>query len=225
MSEEYKILIVDDEPDILEFLEYNLTKKGYRVSTAEHGQDALDQMDIETPHLVLLDRMMPVMDGLETCQKIRNIEKFNDVLVAFLTAKSEELSQISGLDAGADDYIPKPIKPKLLLSRVAALLRRLPENINDISQIAEGLVIDRTQYQVTKHGRVIVLPKKEFELLCLLSGKPGKVFSREKIYKNIWGQDLIVGVRTIDVHIRKLREKIGDNYITTIKGVGYKFEE
>ena len=219
----YKILIVDDEPDILEFIEYNLYKEGYDVIKAENGVEALEMTEQYMPHLILLDVMMPELDGIDTCKKIRKNPKYNDVLIAFLTAKREDLSQISGLDAGADDYISKPIKPKLLMSRVAALLRRLPASAD--KKISVGnLLINKEKFLVTLAGKELTLPRKEFELLALLASKPGKVFTREGIYKKIWGADLIVGVRTIDVHIRKVREKIGDDSITTVKGIGYKFD-
>ena len=219
----YKILIVDDEPDILEFIEYNLYKEGYDVIKAENGVEALEMTEQYMPHLILLDVMMPELDGIDTCKKIRKNPKYNDVLIAFLTAKREDLSQISGLDAGADDYISKPIKPKLLMSRVAALLRRLPASAD--KKISVGnLLINKEKFLVTLAGKELTLPRKEFELLALLASKPGKVFTREEIYKKIWGADLIVGVRTIDVHIRKVREKIGDDSITTVKGIGYKFD-
>ncbi len=218
----YRILIVDDEQDILEFIEYNLIKEGYQVDRAENGLQALEVMEGNPPNLVLLDVMMPQMDGFEVCKTIRKNPKYNDVLISFLTARREDLAQISGLDAGADDYISKPIKPKVLMSRIAALLRRLP------NETAKVLDFDRLKIYPDKHvltldGEELTLPKKEYDLLLLLASKPGKVFTREKIYSKVWGADLIVGVRTIDVHIRKIREKIGDDYITTIKGIGYKF--
>ena len=219
----YKILIVDDEPDILEFIEYNLYKEGYDVIKAENGVEALEMTEQYMPHLILLDVMMPELDGIDTCKKIRKNPKYNDVLIAFLTAKREDLSQISGLDAGADDYISKPIKPKLLMSRVAALLRRLPASADNKISVG-NLLINKEKFVVTLAGKELSLPRKEFELLALLASKPGKVFTREEIYKKIWGADLIVGVRTIDVHIRKVREKIGDDSITTVKGIGYKFD-
>lgn len=222
-QKQYKVLIVDDEPDILEFIEYNLFKEGYEVSKAGNGADALEILERSRPHLVLLDVMMPEMDGFEVCRKIRSNSKYDDVLVAFLTAKREDLSQISGLDAGADDYISKPIKPKVLMSRISALLRRLPNAAETVVSFGD-IVINKEEFTVTQNGKELVLPRKEFELLLLLSGKPGKVFTREEIYKKIWGSDLIVGVRTIDVHIRKIREKIGDGYIKTVKGIGYKFD-
>ncbi len=218
----FKVLIVDDEPDILEFIEYNLIKEGYEVEKAENGLEALEIIESEIPHLVLLDVMMPGMDGFEVCKKIRSNPKYDDMVISFLTAKNEDLSQISGLDAGADDYITKPIKPKLLMSRISALLRRLPNTQGQVIEVGT-LQINPEEYTVMVDGEEKVLPKKEFELLLLLASKPGKVFTREKIYKKIWGSDLIVGVRTIDVHIRKIREKIGDQYISTIKGIGYKF--
>ena len=222
-SNSYKILIVDDEPDILEFIEYNLYKEGYEVVKAENGEEALEKASEHMPHLILLDVMMPVMDGIETCKKLRENSKYDDILIAFLTAKREDLSQISGLDAGADDYISKPIKPKVLMSRIAALLRRFPAAADNLVTIGD-ILINKEEFTVTKDGEELSFPRKEFELLSLLTSKPGKVFTREEIYKKIWGSDLIVGVRTIDVHIRKIREKIGSDAITTIKGIGYKFD-
>jgi len=222
-SKPYKLLIVDDEPDILEFIEYNLYKEGYDVRKAVNGKEALKLIEEEKPHLILLDVMMPDMDGFEVCRKVRSNSKYDDILIAFLTAKREDLAQISGLDAGADDYISKPIKPKLLMSRIAALVRRLPNEADTLIDFGE-IVINKEEFTVISNGKELVLARKEFELLLLLASKPGKVFTREEIYKKIWGSDLIVGVRTIDVHIRKVREKIGSKYITTIKGIGYKFD-
>lgn len=222
-SNSYKILIVDDEPDILEFIEYNLYKEGHEVLKANNGQEALTMVKNHMPHLILLDVMMPKMDGFETCKKLRENPKYNQILIAFLTAKREELSQISGLNAGADDYISKPIKPKLLMSRVSALLRRLPTSVDNIITVGD-IIINKEEYLVSKDGEELNLPRKEFELLLLLCSKPGKVFTREEIYKKIWGADLIVGLRTIDVHIRKIREKIGEESISTVKGIGYKFD-
>lgn len=222
-SNSYRILVVDDEPDILEFIEYNLYKEGYEVFKAENGKEALEIVEKIMPHLILLDVMMPEMDGLEVCRKLRDNSNYSDIIIAFLTAKSEDLSQISGFDAGADDYIPKPIKPKVLMSRISALLRRFPTSIDNILKVGD-LIINKEKFTVAKDGEELVLPRKEFELLTLLTSKPGKVFTRDEIYKKIWGSNLIVGVRTIDVHIRKIREKVGDDSITTVKGIGYKYE-
>lgn len=223
MSKE-KILLVDDEPDIIEFLGYNLTKEGYDVTTSTSGKEAVALAKKIKPDLILLDVMMPEMDGIETCQEIRGIDDIKNTLIAFLSARGEDYSQVAGLDAGADDYITKPIKPRLLVSRVKAILRRKlgAEEVNANEQ--EGDVrIDREKYLVYKEGQELSFPKKEFELLALLISKPGKVFTREVILESVWGGEVVVGDRTIDVHIRKLREKLGDHYIKTIKGVGYKF--
>jgi len=221
-----KILLVDDEKDILEFLGYNLEKEGFVIYTAGNGQEALEVAEKVFPHLILLDVMMPIMDGIETCEQIRKSPHLKDVLVAFLTARGEDYSQIAGFDAGGDDYITKPIKPKLLVSRVKALLKRLgePEARVEVTEAeVEDIVIDKERYLVIVKGEKLVLPKKEFELLNLLFSKPERVFTREDIFHQVWGDNIIVGDRTIDVHIRKLREKLGDKYIKTIKGVGYKF--
>jgi len=224
MSKE-KILLVDDEPDIIEFLGYNLTKEGYDVSTATSGKEAVEIAKKVQPDLILLDVMMPEMDGIETCQEIRGIENIKNTLIAFLSARGEDYSQVAGLDAGADDYITKPIKPRLLVSRVKAILRRKSGTEEVSIEEQEGdIKIDREKYLVYKEGQELSFPKKEFELLALLISKPGKVFTREVILESVWGGDVVVGDRTIDVHIRKLREKLGDHYIKTIKGVGYKFE-
>lgn len=228
MDVNYKVLLVDDEPDIIEILSYNLKKEGFTVSTASNGKAALALMDNDVPHVVVLDVMMPIMDGMETCELIRNNPKFDNVLVAFLTARGEDYSQIAGLDSGADDYITKPIKPKVLVSKINALLRRKATITgSDSSKVVEimDLKIDKEQYLVYQNEKQIELPRKEFELLLLMASKPGKVFNREEIFSNIWGNDVVVGGRTIDVHIRKLREKIGEGYIKTIKGVGYKFDQ
>ena len=221
----YKILLVDDEPDILEFVSYNLKKEGFVVFTARDGESGLKAAIKERPHLILIDVMMPGMDGVETCDAIRNEKDLADVLIAFLTARSEDYSQVAGFDAGADDYITKPIKPKVLVSRVKALLRRYNQSQSqeDVLEFGE-LSIDLQKYRVRIKGKKLDLPRKEFELLSLLSSRPGKVFNRDEILDSIWGNEVVVGGRTIDVHIRKLREKIGDQYIKTIKGVGYKFE-
>jgi len=228
METNYKILLVDDEPDIIEILTYNLKKEGFTVSSANNGKAALSMMENDIPHVVVLDVMMPGMDGMEACEIIRNNPKYDNVLIAFLTARGEDYSQIAGLDSGADDYITKPIKPKVLISRINALLRRkaavVEENMTQAIEILD-LKIDKEQYLVYQNDKRIELPRKEFELLLLMASKPGKVFNREEIFSNIWGNDVVVGGRTIDVHIRKLREKIGEGYIKTIKGVGYKFDQ
>lgn len=224
---DYKLLLVDDEPDILEFVSYNLQKEGYHVETAGSGVEAIEKAKKTTPHLILLDVMMPGMDGIETCDRLRALPDFNNTMIAFLTARGEDYSQVAGFDAGADDYITKPIKPKVLLSRIKALLRRQSNAIATTSDKMEigNLVIDQEQYLVTFEGKKLELPRKEFELLSLLASKPGKVFSREEIMDKVWGNEVIVGGRTIDVHIRKVREKIGSKLIKTVKGVGYKFED
>jgi two-component system alkaline phosphatase synthesis response regulator PhoP len=226
---DYKILLVDDEPDVLEFMTYNLNSAGYKVHSTQNGKDAIHKAKEIKPHLILLDVMMPEMDGVETCEQLRNQPELQSTIIAFLTARGEDYSQIAGFEAGGDDYITKPIKPKVLLSRIKALLKRyhngsaikekIPENIIRTSD----LVIDKEKYQVKKEDKELVLPKKEFELLLLLLSKPDKVFSRDEIFSSVWGDNVVVGDRTIDVHIRKLREKIGDKHIKTIKGVGYKF--
>ncbi len=221
----HKILIVDDEEDILEFLSYNLNKEGYQVFTATDGNTAITLAKKELPHLILLDVMMPGIDGIETCRELRSLPGLQDVIIAFLTARSEDYSHIAGFDAGADDYINKPIKPRVLVSRIQALLRRTTAVKKDSDFLQLGnLRINRERYLVIKDDIEITLPRKEFELIYLLASKPGKVFTREEILIKIWGYDVVVGDRTIDVHIRKLREKIGEDYIRTVKGVGYKFE-
>lgn len=227
MQEKYTVLVVDDEEDILDIVSYNLNQEGYRVYTADSGISGVKKAVEKRPDLILLDVMMPEMDGIEACEKIRNEAGLKDTLIAFLTARGEDYSQVAGFEAGADDYITKPIKPKVLMSRVKALLRRRPSDSSSTGSVisAAGIVIDLDQYNVTVNGAVMELPRKEFELLSLLLSKPGKVFTREAIMDAIWGRDVVVGGRTIDVHIRKLREKIGDANIKTIKGVGYKFEE
>jgi two-component system alkaline phosphatase synthesis response regulator PhoP len=220
-----KILLVDDEPDILEIVGYNLSSEGYKIVTANNGIEGVKQAKKEKPQLIILDVMMPEMDGIEACERIRKIPELNDVVITFLTARGEDYSQVAGFDAGADDYITKPIKPKVLVSKVKALLRRYKdsdESVNNILKIGD-LVIDRDAYKVVLNGKEIILPRKEFELLSLLTSKPGKVFKRDEILNKVWGNEVIVGGRTIDVHIRKLREKIGDNSFKTVKGVGYKF--
>ncbi|MCX8149492.1 response regulator transcription factor [Thermaurantimonas aggregans] len=221
----YKILVVDDEPDILEILSYNLKREGYIVITASNGEEAIKLAKAEKPDLIVLDVMMPGMDGMETCDKIRNIPELSNVIIAFLTARSEDYSQIAGFEAGADDYITKPIKPKVFVSRIKALLRRITRDENQEKSLVFGdLKIDIEKYEVLKNNKKVVLPRKEFELLSLLASKPNKVFTREEILDMVWGRDVVVGGRTIDVHVRKLREKLGDEIISTIKGVGYKFE-
>ncbi|WP_430817339.1 response regulator transcription factor [Carboxylicivirga sp. RSCT41] len=227
--ENYKVLLVDDEPDILDFISYNMKKEGFQVLTATNGQEAIGIAQAEVPELIILDVMMPEMDGIETCEEIKKIPALKNSIVAFLTARGEDYSQIAGFEAGADDYITKPIKPKVLISRAKALLKRYrsegavaePEESN-IIKIGD-LVIDRERYLIINAGEELILPKKEFELLVLLASKPEKVFTRDEIYNSVWGDNIIVGDRTIDVHIRKLREKIGQDHIKTIKGVGYKY--
>jgi len=225
--EPYRVLLVDDEPDILEFLGYNLRKEGYEVRTSLNGKDGLAKALDFKPHLAILDVMMPEMDGIETCREIRMVPELSSMLVIFLTARGEDYSQIAGFEAGADDYVTKPIKPRVLISRIKALLRRYrtDEALEGMSVIElDGLLIDREKYMVTREGKEYQLPRKEFELLSLLASKPNKVFTREEILSLIWGDDVIVGDRTIDVHVRKIREKLGTQNIRTIKGVGYKYE-
>ena len=221
-----KILIVDDEPDILELIEYNLKKEGYQVYSARNGQEAVAEAKKTLPDLIVLDIMMPKMDGIEACRIMRTMPEFKNTFMVFLTARSEEYSEIAGFNVGADDYIAKPIKPRALVSRINAILRRNapPEEITDNKLEIGNLVIDREAYLVYKDGVKVVLAKKEFELLYLLASKPGKVYTREVILKNIWEDSVVVTNRTIDVHIRKLREKLGDDCVATVKGVGYKFE-
>jgi two-component system, OmpR family, alkaline phosphatase synthesis response regulator PhoP len=223
--EKHKILIVDDEPDILEFMQYNLEKEGFEVFMASSGKQALEVAKRELPDLIMLDVMMPGMDGIETCRELRNDPRLRDTIIAFLTARNEDYSQIAGFESGADDYIAKPIKPRVLISRIKALLKRTGQSISDPVTEIGGLTIDRNTYTLTKAGKELTLPKKEFELLAFLATKPGKVFTRDEILNRVWGNEVVVGDRTIDVHIRRLREKVGSNVIRTIKGVGYKFEE
>lgn len=223
-KKEIKILLVDDEPDILEIVSYNLSAEGYQVISAENGLEAVKLAKKHLPQLIILDVMMPEMDGIEACEKIRQMPELNNVVITFLTARGEDYSQLAGFDAGADDYITKPIKPKVLLSKVKALLRRFKEDTDETDAVDLGdLTINRDEYKVMKGKKEIILPRKEFELLALLASKPGKVFKREDILDKVWGNEVIVGGRTIDVHIRKLREKIGDDRFKTVKGVGYKF--
>ena len=221
-----KILLVDDEPDILEILEFNLRKEGFEVATAADGEAGLRLAREWRPDLIVLDIMMPEMDGVEVCRQLRADEGFNNTVITFLTAREEDYSQIAALDTGGDDYITKPIRPRVLISRVKALLRRnarQEEETNSVIAIGD-LEIDLDRIVVRRRDETIELAKKEFDLLTLLASKPGKVFSREEIFNKVWGTDVIVGNRTIDVHVRKLREKLGDHYIKTIKGIGYKFE-
>ena len=226
-----KILLVDDEVDILEFISYNLEKEGYKVYTAQNGAEAIKVAEKTLPDLIILDVMMPEMDGIAACEEIRRIPSLQHTIIAFLTARGEDYSQIAGFEAGADDYITKPIRPKVLVSRVKALLKRtssvgttpvaIIENTNTVT--IGNLIIDKERYLIMKDGEEMILPRKEFELLSLLVSKPGKVFTREEIYYSVWGDNVVVGDRTIDVHIRKLREKIGNDQIKTLKGIGYKF--
>ena len=223
-NSDIKILLVDDEPDILEIVGYNLKNEGYSVYTACNGIEAVKSAKKITPNLILLDIMMPEMDGIEACEKIRTVKSLENTLIAFLTARNEDYSYVAGFDAGADDYITKPIKPKVLISKVKSLLRRLKAESQEDSSVKVGdITINRDEYLIFKDDKKIFLPRKEFELFSLLTSKPGKVFKRETILDRVWGSEVVVGGRTIDVHIRKLREKIGDNHFKTIKGVGYKF--
>ena len=226
-KKEIKILLVDDEPDILEIVGYNLTQEGYQIFTAKNGKEAVQLAKKHLPQLIIMDVMMPEMDGMEACENIRKIPELANIIITFLTARSEDYSQVAGFDAGADDYITKPIKPKLLVSKVKALLRRLKneESVVNTETIDLGkIIINREEYKIIKDDSEIILPRKEFELFYLLASKPGKVFKRDEILDKVWGSEVVVGGRTIDVHIRKLREKIGDEFFKTIKGVGYKFE-
>ena len=220
-----KILLVDDEPDILEIVSYNLKNEGYQVYTAENGEEALKKAKKKKPDLVILDVMMPVMDGIEACEKMRKLPELDKTIITFLTARGEDYSMIAGFDAGADDYITKPVKPRVLVSKVKSLLRRNANDKVETSNVKKlgDLVIDRDQYKIFFKKEELILPRKEFELLSLLTGQPGKVYTREEILDVVWGNEVIVGGRTIDVHIRKLREKLGDKRFKTVKGVGYKY--
>lgn len=226
----YRILLVDDEPDILEFVGYNLKREGFEVHTASNGVEAIKKAQEILPHLILLDVMMPEMDGMETCKRLKEIPELTRTIIVFLSARGEEDSQLQGFDLGADDYITKPILPKLLVSRLKAILKRGDSEIEQPAKVEtqttgeDVITIDKERFVVTKNGTELILPRKEFQLLALLYSKPHKVFSREEIYSMVWGSEVIVGDRTIDVHIRKLRTKIGEDHIVTIKGVGYKFK-
>jgi len=222
---EIKILLVDDEPDIIEILSFNLKEEGYNIFSASNGKQAIDKAKKIKPHLIIMDVMMPVMDGIESCELIREDKTINDVVIMFLTARGEDFSQLAAFDAGADDYVTKPVKPKILISKVKAILRRRIESQKPkIDKLEyDNLVIDKSEYKIIFDGNSISLPKKEFELLFLLASQPSKVIRRENILEKVWGSNVIVGDRTIDVHIRKLREKIGDGFFKTVKGVGYKF--
>jgi len=224
-KKDIKILLVDDEPDILEIVGYNLSAEGYQVFTGENGIEAVEKAKKHKPHLIILDVMMPEMDGIEACERIREQSDLSETIITFLTARGEDYSQVAGFDAGADDYIAKPIKPKVLVSKVKALLRRLKDVESAADSVVKigDLVIYKEEYKITNKGEELTLPRKEFELLSLLATKPGKVFKREEILDKVWGNEVVVGGRTIDVHIRKLREKIGDKSFKTVKGVGYKF--
>lgn len=224
-NENIRILLVDDEQDILEIVGYNLTQEGYEVHTAKNGVEAVAKAKKKEPHLVILDVMMPEMDGIEACEIIRKTPGLENTMITFLTARGEDYSQLAGFEAGADDYIQKPIKPKVLMSKVKALLRRRKEQASESEELVciGDLIINREEYKVINKGEELILPRKEFELLALLTSKPGKVFKREVILEKVWGIEVVVGGRTIDVHIRKLREKIGDDHFQTVKGVGYKF--
>ena len=220
-----KILIVDDDPDIIEILTYNLSNEGYNVKSAVNGVEALKKAKKFIPDIILLDVMMPEMDGIEACSNLREIESLSKSMIIFLSARGEDFTQIAAFDAGADDYINKPVKPKILLKKISSISRRIISENNNTSNIVVGsLVIDRESYTVTIENDEITLPRKEFELLHMLASKPGKVLTRDEIMFKVWGTQVVVGDRTIDVHIRKLREKIGEKYIKTIKGVGYKFK-
>lgn len=223
-NSDIKILLVDDEEDTLEFIKYNLVEEGFQIITAEDGIEAIKKAKEFEPHLIILDVMMPNMDGIEACNELRKLPEFKNTIITFLTARHEDYSQIAGFDAGADDYISKPIKPRLLISKINSLLRRLDKETIENSFEHNGIKVDLDQHLVFFKGNELFLPKKEFNLLCLLMSKPGRVFTREEILTKVWGTETIVVDRTIDVHIRKLREKIGDDFFTTVKGVGYKFQ-
>ncbi len=223
---EVRILVVDDEEDIIEFISYNLEKEGYSVGTAKNGTEAIEKAKTLDPHLIILDIMMPEINGIEVCRTLRALPEFQATLIAFLTARNEDFTQIAGFDVGGDDYISKPIRPQVLLSRIKALLRRSTQLNMDKSEIITigDLIINKENITVQKNGEIIEFAKKEFELLSLLASKPGKVFTRREIFSKIWGPEVIVGDRTIDVHVRKLREKLDSSYIKTVKGIGYKFD-
>ena len=223
-KKDIKILLVDDEPDVIEIIRYNLDQEGYKLYTASNGKEALEKAKKKLPHLIIMDVMMPKMDGIEACEQLRNDIRFNDTIIMFLTARGEDYSYVAAFDAGADDYVTKPIKPKVIVSKVKALLRRLKKEEQTQEKIQIGkLIIDREQYEVTHMDKSFSMPRKEFELLYLLASNPDKVIKRDKIMEMVWGSEVVVGDRTIDVHIRKLREKVGDKYFKTVKGVGYKF--
>lgn len=226
METSFTILLVDDEPDIVEFLGYNLRTEGFKVFSASSGIEAIKLAKDVIPHVIVLDVMMPGMDGIETCKELKKIASLKNTLIMFLTARAEDYSQIAGLDAGADDYIAKPIKPRVFVSRINALLRRYQTESKPSEKIIkiDNITIDKEKYLVYKNDQEISLPRKEFELLMVLASKPNKVFSRDEIFSKVWGEHVVVGERTIDVHIRKLREKIDIDNIKTVKGVGYKFE-
>lgn len=226
-TKDIRILLVDDEPDILEIVSYNLSSEGYDVYTAKNGVEGVAKAKKKLPHLIILDVMMPEMDGIEACEIMRATPGLENSVIAFLTARGEDYSQVAGFDAGADDYITKPIKPKVLTSKVRALLRRLKDEKAEMEDIVRvgNIIINREEYKIVNDGKELILPRKEFELLSLLTSKPSKVFKREVILDKVWGNEVVVGGRTIDVHIRKLREKIGDHHFKTVKGVGYKFVE
>ena len=221
-----KILVVDDDPDIVEILRYNLSLAGYEVKSAANGKEAIKKAKLFIPQIILLDIMMPEMDGIEACSQIKGISSLDNTMIIFLSARSEDFTQIAAFDAGGDDYISKPVKPKILLKKIASILKRINYGKNKTLKLEmDNLVIDRNEYKIVKDKQDLTLPRKQFELLFLLASKPGKVFTRDEIMNSVWGSQVIVGDRTIDVHIRKLREKIGDSYFKTIKGVGYKFTQ
>ena len=223
-KQETKILLVDDEPDIIEIIKFNLEKKGYKIYTASDGVEAIKISEKIVPHLIIMDVMMPNMDGIEACEQLRKDNKFSDTIIMFLSARGEDFSYVAAFEAGADDYVTKPIKPKVLVSKVKALLRRFKEDHKKDNILDFGdLIIDRDEYKIIRQEEEIFLPRKEFELIYLLASKINKVCKREEIMENIWGSGVVVGDRTIDVHVRKLREKIGNNYLKTVKGIGYKF--